>query len=479
MKINIIDVVRSTCSDCIYTQKVIQIYKKMNRFISKYFFYYPATLLKGEFVGKYLSQYRSFQYKSRDEIQSYQLVHLKRLLEYASKHSEYYKKSFEYEGVKPSDLQRLDDLNKFPFLSKNDLATKKEILSTTNKSIWTTQKTTGGSTGQAVTILKNVDALARERAATWTAYEWANISIGDPQARFWGSPLHQSQQFKYKIIDLISNRMRLSAFEVNNSRLEEYYQKLLQFKPVYLYGYVSIIEAFAKFMQERNYKLPSSVKSIITTSEVLTDNIRQTIEAAFHLKVFNEYGCGEVGSIAHECEHGSMHVLDENIIVEVETGINHSDEGEIIVTDLHNYVMPIIRYRLGDYASITNKTCLCGRTLKVLGNIHGRAYDCIFTKEGKMYHPEIVMYIFEDIKNRMGGVSQFQVIQESTDNVLVKIVKSNNYFPDIENHISNEFKDKLSPSITTRFEYVNSIERETSGKLRLVKSNLNNLHEYP
>ncbi len=446
----------------------------MNNFISKYFLYYPITLLKGEFVGKYLTQYRSFQYKSQNETQSYQLVHLKRLLEHASKHSEYYKNSFERAGVEPSDLQTLDDLKKFPFLSKGDLATKKDLISTMNKSIWITQKTTGGSTGQAVTVLKNADALARERAATWTAYEWANISIGDPQARFWGCPLHQSQQFKYKIIDLISNRMRLSAFEVNNSHLEKYYQKLLRFKPVYLYGYVSIIEEFAKFMQEHSYILPSSVKSIITTSEVLTDNARQTIEAAFHLKVFNEYGCGEVGSIAHECEHGSMHILDENIIVEVEAGINHPDEGEIIVTDLHNHVMPIIRYRLGDYASISKKACPCGRSLKILGNIHGRAYDCIFTKEGNMYHPEIVMYIFEDIKNRMGGVSQFQVIQESIDGILVKIVKSNDYFPDIENHISNEFNVRLSPSIITRFEYVNSIERENSGKLRLVKSNLNN-----
>jgi phenylacetate-CoA ligase len=427
-------------------------------------------------IGKYLSQYRDFQYISALEIQDYQLLQLKKILTHAYQNSEYYKISFKQAGIHPAELKSLDDLNKFPFLTKNDLATKKKLIATKSNSLMASQKTTGGSTGQAVTLLKNTDALARERAATWTAYEWAGISIGDPQARFWGNPLYKSQLLKYKAIDMIANRMRLSAFEVRDSQLEIYYRKLFRFKPTYLYGYVSIIERFAKFVEENNYSLPSSIKCVITTSEVLTSSIRQTIEKAFQVKVYNEYGCGEVGSIAHECEYGNMHIMEENLICEVETSPKNPEEGEIVITDLYNYATPLIRYRLGDFASLSNNKCACGRSLKIIGNIHGRAYDCIITKDGNSFHPELVMYIFEHLKQRTDSISQFQVIQESLDSILVKIVKSSNYDSTVENYIANEFKKRLSPTIVTKFEHVDFIEREKSGKLRLVKSNVSELH---
>ena len=446
--------------------------KYVNRFISKYLFYYPTTILKGEYIGKYLQKYRDFQYAPHGKLEAYQLSHLKKLLDHAYSNSPFYKDSFKRAGVYPSDLQSLDDLKKFPFLNKSDLASKSNAIATTKDSVFVSQKTTGGSTGQAVTLLKNTDALARERAATWRAYEWAGVCIGDPQARFWGNPLHQSQQIKYKVIDLIANRMRLSAFEVNEARLEDHYRRLLRFKPAYLYGYVSVIEMFAKFVVDNNNRLPSSVKCVITTSEVLTDTTRQLIEEAFHVKVFNEYGCGEVGSIAHECEHGSMHIMEENVIVEVETNKESQDAGEIIVTDLHNYATPLIRYRLGDFASLPGSVCSCGRSLKTIGNIHGRAYDCITTQEGNSFHPEMVMYIFEDIKGKKGGISQFQVIQESINTMHVKIVKTEDYDVAVEDFIAQEFKSRISPTMKTTVEYVDSIEREKSGKLRLVKSNL-------
>ncbi len=428
--------------------------------------------MKGELVGKYLPRYRRYQYQSSEDIKSYQTLYLKKLLNYAYLNSSYYKNSFDNADVLPSDLRTLDDLRNFPYLSKNDLAMKMPSIATKQNALFVSRKTTGGSTGQAVTLLKNTNALARERAATWRAYEWANVYVGDSQARFWGSPLHQSQRIKYKIIDLIANRMRLSAFEINDIRFEEYYNKLTTFRPAYMYGYVSVIEAFAVFMEKRSYILPPSVKSIITTSEVLTDKTRHYMEGVFGLKVFNEYGCGEVGSIAHECEHGNMHIMDENLIVEIDNDKSGSDSGEIIVTDLHNYATPLIRYRLGDFATFSDELCSCGRTLKILAGIHGRAYDSIITSEGNSFHPELVMYIFEDIKESRGGILQFQVIQQKLDQMCVKIVKDKNYSTEIESYIAREFKERLSPDINTTFEYVGSIEREKSGKLRLIKSEL-------
>lgn len=444
----------------------------MNRLLSKYLFYYPATLIKGERVNKYLSTYREQQYYSYEKIKEYQMFYLKKIINHAYSRSTYYKVAFDKEGVLPSDLKTLSDLKNYPIITKNDLAASIDTITTTAESLFVNKKTTGGSTGQVVTLLKNADALARERAATWRAYEWASVSVGDAQARFWGSQLYQSQRLKYKVIDLIANRMRLSAFEINDARLEKYYHRLHKFKPAYLYGYVSIIEAIAKFIQTKRYKLPASVKSIITTSEVLTDKTREYIEKKLAVRVYNEYGCGEVGSIAHECEYGNMHIMEDNLIIEIENDHSGLGKGEIIVTDLHNYATPLIRYRLGDFATFTDEQCACGRRLKILSGIHGRAYDCILTEEGNSFHPEMIMYIFEDIKEKKDGILQFQVIQKSLNHMHVKIVKADSFNSGTEDYISNEFNNRLSSTINTTFEYVDSIVREKSGKLRLIKSEI-------
>lgn len=445
----------------------------MHSLLSKYLFYYPATLLKGESVGRHLKNYEQFQYFTKEQINQYQLSHLNKILHHAYSKSSYYREVFDKHGVVVDDIRSLEDMKKLPFLSKDDVVTRFGDIVSSDKQFLVSKKTTGGSTGEAVTILKNADALARERAATWRSYKWAGVSIGDAQARFWGTPLVVGQRLKYKIIDLIANRKRFSAFEINEERLKLFFEQLEKFKPAYLYGYVSIIEIFSKYISDNNLKLPSTIKSVITTSEVLSKSTRVYIEGALNLKVYNEYGCGEVGSIAHECGDGSMHVMDDNLILEIIHDSKNSESGEIVVTDLFNYAMPIIRYKLGDYASISNESCTCGRTLKTIGNVHGRAYDCIITEDEKLYHPEIVMYIFEAIKDSIGGIKQFQVVQEKSNLLCVKIVIDNNVNSEyIEKYIEKEFKSKLHPKILTRFEYVETIPREKSGKLRLIKSML-------
>jgi phenylacetate-CoA ligase len=444
----------------------------MQPLISKYFFYYPATLIKGEIIGKYLHRYERFQYYSHDEIVQYQLTHLKKLLLHAYSKSVHYKKLFDENGISVSDIQTLSDLKKIPYLTKIDLSTKLTDITAINSGLLVSKKTTGGSTGQAVTLLKNADALARERAATWRSYKWAGVAIGDPQARFWGVPLHVSQRLKYRIINFIANRKIFSAFNIDEQCLDVFYRQLLRFKPAYLYGYVSVIEIFASYIKKHQYVLPDSIKCVITTSEVLSAAVRKEIEGSLKLDVFNEYGCGEVGSVAHECEHGEMHVMDDNLILEIIPAIDSSSVGEIVVTDLFNYATPLIRYRLGDYASISEKNCACGRTLKVIGNIHGRAYDCIHTEDDKVFHPEVMMYIFEDIKTAVGGIKQFQVVQETLGSLCINIIKAEGYSSETEIYIKKIIAAKLHELMAVRFEYVDEIQREKSGKLRLVKSAL-------
>lgn len=442
----------------------------MNKYLSRYALYYPSTLLKGELVFKYLSQYQKFQWMDSEQISIYQLKRIKAIIQHAYKYSSYYRFLYDNVGIKWQDIKFFDDIKKLPTITKSELIDNKKDITTRWKYISGT-KTTGGSTGQTVQVKKNPNALARERAATWRAYEWAGIRVGDPQARFWGVPHSASGRVKALITDFIANRLRLSAFDLTDISLDLYYNKIIRFSPSYLYGYVSAIRMLADYIKRKGLHRISSLKCIITTSEVLTDNTAREIGEIFGCKVFNEYGCGEVGSIAHECEYGSLHIMADNLLVEIDS--LKGDSGEIIVTDFYNLASPLIRYRLGDYAMAGNEACGCGRRLPLIKSVHGRAYDLIRTPSGRVIHPEAAMYVFESMQAETGAFKQFQAIQVALNEILVKIIPSNNWNDDSTSRLVRSLKSDLDSEINYRVEICNVIPREKSGKMRLIKSMLN------
>ncbi len=433
----------------------------MNKYLSRYFFYYPATLLKGERIYPLLKQKRKNQWLSQEEIISIQIQYGKKIVEYAKKNSSFYQEL--YSNLEPESLGTIESFSYIPTITKKNIINQAKEMETNYPGSYET-KTTGGSTGQPVKVLKNVGALAHERAATWRSYEWTGISIGESQGRFWGVPHTQKDRLKARIADLVANRKRVNAFNLTEDSLFQYYNDLKRFCPAYLYGYVSVIEALAQHILDRKLAPLQSLKSIITTSEVLYEHSRAQIEKAFNVKVFNEYGCGEVGSIAHECEYGSMHIMADNMIVET------SSEGELIVTDLHNYKMPLIRYKIGDFGDISTRNCQCGRGLPILENIHGRAYDFIQLKDGKKIHPESIIYIFENFRVKNNVISQFQAVQTELSKIQLFIIPKNSWNEDHEQKLLRMMAETICDGIEFEIIKVKKIEREKSGKMRLVKS---------
>lgn len=442
----------------------------MHKNLSKALFYYPVTMLKGEPVALLLSDYRRNQWIGADKLGELQLSRFKKILAYAYKNSEFYRNLYDSAGIVPESVKSFDDLQSIPTVSKVDIIKNLSEMSVDHGRFFRSSKTTGGSTGQPVSIYKNPLALARERCATARAYEWAGISLGDPQLRFWGVPHSTVGKVKALITDLIANRKRVSAFDLTPESLNRYYHEALLFKPRFIYGYVSVIEIFAHYILDNRLSPLPSVKSVITTAEILTEKSRQVISQAFGVTVFNEYGCGEVGSLAHECEHGGMHVMSDNVLLEVEAGDLGS--GEIIVTDFYNFTTPMIRYRLGDYATLSTKSCDCGRGFPLLESIHGRAYDVLHVPSGQRVHPEAVIYIFESIQSKTSAFEQFQVIQESRSQVLVRVIPNKNWTANIHDMLIRDLKRDISNDINYRINIVDEIYREGSGKLRLVKSEL-------
>lgn len=438
-----------------------------NDFLFKYLIYYPVVYVRREYVPRYHFQLMRSQWFDIEQIHEIQIKKIRELISYAVANIPYYQQSIISQGVND-----LEDFRKLPFLTKDILRAKNALL-LTNQHFWgLTKKTTGGSTGKAVTIWKTSDAMGQELAAAWRGYSWAGIDIGDKQGRFWGVPFSSKDKFRAQLIDFACHRKRFSAFAFNEESMNSYIEALNSFKPKYLYGYVSMLTQFAEFLQRTKRKLSFPVHCVIATSEVLTSYHRQLLENVFYCPVYNEYGCGEVGTIAHQCEKGSMHINSENLIVEILDGDRPCEPGklgEVVVTELNNKAMPLIRYRLGDYASFSNESCSCGRKLPIIKNIAGRAYDMIFNKEGKMFHGEFFMYIFEEAKRKNLGIDAFQVIQLELDRIKIRIKPDIRYSKKAEDFITSHIQRGFDPSIKLEFEMVEFISREASGKMRLIK----------
>ena len=424
---------------------------------------------RGQNLPRHLSDYLLSQYMSQRDIELMQLGKLQKILAYSKKNIPYYEQA--HRSINLDSIRCLEDLSVFPFITKKDIKERFREFISVRKIQRRTKKTTGGSTGQPVTLWKTNDSVTKELAATWRAYSWAGIQIGDRQARFWGIPFSSKDRFRAKLIDFVSNRRRYGAFQYDDKSLDQYHSEIMKFKPTYFYGYVSFLAEYANFIRRNNLSRDYTLKCIISTSELLTKYHRDLLESVFSTKVYNEYGCGEVGSIAHECNMGSMHVMSENLIVEIYDGERRCgpDEiGEVVITELNNYAMPLIRYRIGDYAYISSKECQCGRKLPVLGNIFGRAYDTVRNRAGKLFHGEFFMYIIEDAQKQGFCVQSFQVIQNDLDRFTIKVVPYNGYNREIEQIIVNRVKKDFDPDVSIEFKIVDEIAREPSGKMRLI-----------
>jgi len=437
----------------------------MRASIAKYFLYYPALLLRGEPVLRHLASYEASQWWRPEEMTRYQQERLERLLAHAVKHCAHYSQTL--------TASNADSFSSQPFLTKQVLRDQKKSLMSGASPAFLHEKTTGGSTGQAVTLVKTREALARERAATWRAYRWAGVNIGDPQGRFWGVPFARKDRLRHRLIDLINNRIRLSAFDFDEATLARYFSRLCRFKPKYLYGYVSVLSAFAQWMDATGKRLPVSLRSVITTSEVLAPPVRTLLTRVFETRVFNEYGCGEVGSIAHECEAGKLHVMAENVYVETlvdNRPARAGERAEIVVTELNNHALPLIRYRLADFTEGPLQTgCACGRGLPFISGIAGRAYDMVKLPDGRAFHGEFFLYIFESLKRDGRRLNQFQVVHEAPTRIRVLLVASPEEVSRATAALCNAIRAGMGSEIDVVVERVADIPRQPSGKLLLVK----------
>lgn len=363
-------------------------------------------------------------------------------------------------------------LSTFPTLTKEDLARISADVQSPTGFLRPIVKRTSGSSGRPLSLLKQRSGLAQELAATWRSYGWYGIAPGDRQVRVWGRPLNFRKRAYNAIKGIVLNSVQVSAFSVTDASLAQRIQRIRAIRPKFVYGYASALRELARFSFSKDLPISNSIRAVVSTAEPLDADTREVIQSGFCAPCRDEYGCSEVGSIAHECTQGRMHIMADNLIAEVlreDQTVAQFGFGELLITDLTNTLTPVIRYRVGDYCDIQPSNCSCGLTFPLVSRILGRVEDTITLADGTRHHPAMLCYLVDRIDGQFRVIDQYQVIQKQLDMFELRIV-SNNSFPlsDFQVVAENNFRAALGDFLKVEVRRVDVIEREPSGKFRIV-----------
>lgn len=443
----------------------------MNAWIARNLVYRPATWLRREPVFRLLRAYEASQWWPAERLAALQEASLVAILRHAVSNTAHYAARAREGGIDPARIGAAD-LARLPILTKQDLVEHSAALQAPMPAGSTSWKTTGGSTGVAVRLRKDRLATATEQAASWRSYGWYGIRPGDRQARFWGTPQTREAKLRYGAIDLVLNRDRFSAFAFTRGDLDRYYDRLRARRPVWVYGYVSMLADFARHCLDAGHPLATlGIRAVVTTSEVLSAADRTLVARAFGAPVYDEYGCGEVGAVLYECERGTRHLMAENLHLELVADPTPEEPtaARVLVTDLHNRATPLLRYDLGDRV-VPAPPCACGRGLPGYSKVFGRAYDLVQVVDGTKYHGEFFLYVLEEARERGLGVVQAQFVQTARDALELRIVPRSGTDASAGEWMAKELERRTGGRLRVSVKEVGSIDREASGKIRLIRA---------
>lgn len=416
-------------------------------------------------------QLEGSQWWSPEQLAALQLERLRCLLTRAQHHVPYYRQLFASLNFDANAITSLDDLQRLPFLTKAIIRQNQEQLKADNAERLA-RFNTGGSSGEPLIFFIGNERVSHDVAAKWRATRWWNVDIGDSEIVVWGSPIELTSQDRVRQVrDHLLRTQLLPAFEMNEANLDGFVDTIRDTRPAMLFGYPSSLSLIARHAEKRGKAMNNiGIKVAFVTSERLYDHQRDDISRVFGCPVANGYGGRDAGFIAHQCPQGGMHLTAEDIIVEIvdKEGkpVPKGQAGEVVVTHLATGEFPFIRYRTGDVAVLSTKTCSCGRGLPMLEEIQGRTTDFIVAADGTIMHGLAVVYPIRDIP----GIASFKVVQETLQRVVVQIVPGENCGPEVENLISTGIKARLGQSVDVEVSRVVDIPRERSGKYRYVQS---------
>jgi phenylacetate-CoA ligase len=246
-------------------------------------------------------------------------------------------------------------------------------------------------------------------------------------------------------------------------------QWLVEKDPDYLLTYPTALAALVDYFDGGGPR-PSKLSEVRTIGETLSPALRERCQAVLGVPIVDSYSAQEVGAIALQCpQSGLYHVHAESLIVEVLNADGRAcspgEAGRVVVTDLHNFATPLIRYELRDYAEVGG-ACTCGRGLPTLTRVLGRQRNMVVLPNGQRYWPLVGLHRFREVAK----ILQYQLIQHDLSTVEVRLVTAAKLDAVAELRLTEIVQQALGHPFEIRFSYVEGeLPRSAGGKFEEFK----------
>jgi phenylacetate-CoA ligase len=442
-----------------------------NLIISAYGYEWKKRRFGGVFKEEYARAKARENFTAEQWI-NHQNQQLQKILLHSFEHVPYYKATFAGNGISKEALKKISIEN----LSKLPVLTKENVRQTGITSLIADKKEKGGhffgssgSTGTPTQIL-----FSHSMHQRWMAIfeqrvrNWAGVNSSIERGMIGGRRIlsASSNKLPFYRYNFFEKQVYFSAYHISAKNAANYLNGMQQFNVQYMTGYAMSNFFLARFFKEERLNAPQ-LKAVLTSSEKLTCEMREVFKEVYGCKTFDSWSGVEACALITECEHGSLHISPDAGVIEVldekMQPVNYGEAGEVYCTGFINFDQPLIRYAIGDSIILSHNSCACGRAMPVVQEILGRNEDVIVGKDGRE------MVRFHSVFNGLHSVKQAQVIQESVDNLIIKIVSDGKLDKKEEQIMRQRIISQLG-EMNIYFDCVQNIPLNNNGKFKAVIS---------
>jgi len=402
--------------------------------------------------------------RALDELQ---LGLLRRLLRHAQSTIPFYTRLMEEAGIKAEEIRDLHDVSRLPILTKERvLEAGKDIVSRRYPRWFQTTAHTGGTTGTPLMLKRDLFSVGNEHAFVRRQYDWAGLGLRDRCAFLTGRLIAKPDQAeRLHAYDPCMNELILSTYHLSHQTAAQYAEAMREYKVQAVVGYPSAVHLLAQACLNGGPKV--NLRAALTSSEVLTDSMRATIEEAFGCRVFDFYGSAERVCYIHTCEQGSYHIVSEYGLSElIPLDESEPNRCRIVSTGFWNFAMPLVRYDPADVIITSDRQCACGRAFPVIERIGGRQGDSIVTPSGRQFGAAILTHLLYGT----GNILESQIIQDQTDHLTIDYVPASQFSAQDLQAFEKLITMHLPSELRVDFKKVDGIQRTRSGKIKPVVS---------
>jgi phenylacetate-CoA ligase len=424
------------------------------------------------------------QWLDRAALEQAQLAQVRALLSHSVAHVPFYQRLLQAAGIVPADIRTMADFRRIPILQRRvyqeqlDQLTARSLPSGMTQ---TARQRTSGSSGMPIDVLQTNLVNLWWFAFCLRDFQWCDMdprgtlavirSLGGPEKErqrrlegvgmpYWGDQIHS----------VVENGPAF-AMDIHQEPRKQM-EWLVRVQPTYLTSYPPNLDFLASLLRETGQRI-ASLGVIQAIGETLTAETRTRIEDGFGVPVRSSYSCVEAGYVGSPCPAGhGLHVHAENVVLEVLDDVGEpcppGATGRVVLTTLHNYLTPFLRYEILDRATVGPELCPCGRGLPLLTAIEGKRRPQFRLPDGRRKDSG---YLVRNLR-QLGGYHQHQIVQRAADHIIVRLVPDQSWTPEHIPRIVQWVQDYFETPMRVDVLTVPSIELSASGKLREIINEL-------